>query len=97
MMCSEPFVVFEHDVGPVDVDPLFALVVDEFDLMLNFRRLRPCECDELESAAGMNFKPTIISPRYVVTSSNGSLCFKFDGVDQTIKKDDKLLLAYPLL
>jgi hypothetical protein len=26
-----------------------------------------------DSPPGMNFNPTIISPRYVVTSSNGSL------------------------
>lgn len=63
MMCSEPFVFFEHDVGPVD-EPLLALLDDELDLMLNFRRLRPCECEEPEeSAPGMNFRPTMMSPR----------------------------------
>lgn len=63
-MCNDPFVFFEHDVGPVDDEPLLALFDDEFDLILNLRRLRPWECDEpIESAPGMNFKPTIISPR----------------------------------
>lgn len=33
---------FEHDVGPLD-DPLLALLDDEFDLMLNFLKLSPCE------------------------------------------------------
>jgi hypothetical protein len=62
-MWSDPFVVFEHEVGPDD-EPLLALLAEEFDLMLNFRRLRPCECDELdESEPGMNFKPTMMSPR----------------------------------
>jgi hypothetical protein len=61
MMCSEPFVFFEHDVGPV---PPLPLLTEEFDLMLNFRRLRPCECVEPEeSAPGMNFRPTMMSPR----------------------------------
>lgn len=64
IMCSDPFVFFEHDVGPVDDDPLLALVAEEFDLMLNFRRLKPCEWDEPdESAPGMNFSPTMMSPR----------------------------------
>lgn len=72
-MWSEPFVFLEHDVGPVG-GALFPLVADEFDFMLNFLRLRPCEWDEPdESDPGMNFNPTIMSPRYVVTSSKGSL------------------------
>lgn len=37
---SEPFVFFEHEVGPLG-DPLLALLDDEFDLMLNFLRLSP--------------------------------------------------------
>lgn len=73
--CSEPFVFFElDDWFPPDVPLLLALVADEFDLILNLRKLSPCEPDEPDdSLPGMNFKPTIISPRYVVTSSNGSL------------------------
>lgn len=58
--------------------PLFALFDEEFDLILNFLKLSPCdeydEPDDDDSVPGTNFKPTIISPRYVVTSSKGSLC-----------------------
>lgn len=61
--CSEPF------------DDVF-LELDD-DLMLpNFRS--PLLIDDLEKcdafvSGGMNFNPTIISPRYVEISSNGSL------------------------
>ena len=63
MMWSEPFVFFEHVVGP-EGEPLLALFADEFDLMLNFLKLRPCEWDEPdESDPGINFSPTMMSPR----------------------------------
>lgn len=58
-MLSDPFEFFEHEV-----EPLLALLAEEFDLMLNFLRLSPCEWDDPDkSEPGINFNPTIISPR----------------------------------
>lgn len=66
--CSEPLEFLDGDDD------------DDDDFMLpNFRN--PLLIDDLEKcdvfvSGGMNFKPTIISPRFVEISSNGSLCRK---------------------
>lgn len=63
--CNDPFVFFEQfDVPTVDI-LLFELFADEFDFMLNLRRLNPCEIDEPNDSPdpGTNFSPTIMSPR----------------------------------
>jgi hypothetical protein len=80
-------------VGVV-VEPLLAELLDEFDFMLNFLKLSPCECDELESD-GMNFKPTIMSPRYVVTSSKGSLCFGENSFNENPRKFSQKNSPFP--
>lgn len=61
--CSEPF------------DDELRELVDDF-MLPNFRKPLLIDdlekCDDFESG-GTNFKPTIMSPRYVERSSNGSL------------------------
>lgn len=62
--CNDPLVFFEHVVDTLEPLLLPELLADELDLILNFLKLNPCECDELDdSLPGINFKPTIMSPR----------------------------------
>lgn len=75
--CNEPF--DDELREPVD------------DLMLpNLRKPVPIDdlgkCDDFDSG-GTNFKPTIMSPRYVERSSNGSLYKYLKG--QKITKEKK--------
>lgn len=44
----------------------------KLDLKLNFLDMIPWDDVEFPESRGMNFKPTITSPRYVATSSKGS-------------------------
>lgn len=83
-ICSEPLVWREVVVVPEGF-PLLAELFEEFDFMLNFLKLSPWEWEEPESD-GMNLSPTIMSPRYVVTSSNGSLCKKRKNYISCVKE-----------
>lgn len=62
--CSEPF---DDELRELDDD--FMLPNFRKPLLIDDRE----NCDDFASG-GTNFSPTIMSPRYVAISSNGSLC-----------------------
>lgn len=81
--CNEPF---DDD----DVDDELRELVDDF-MLPNLRNPLLIDdrekCDIFESD-GTYLRPTIISPRYVDRSSNGSLCGK-ENMSKRKKKDKK--------
>lgn len=77
--CNEPF------------DDELRELVDDF-MLPNLRK--PLLMDDLEKcdvfeSGGTNFKPTIMSPRYVERSSNGSLYKHYETSGITEKKQEK--------